>query len=217
MCPDLVARTDIQFPWKGEIHPELAKLVVEHNRGNVVDVGCGTCQVYYHLLKQGWKGEYVGVDQVAYPGYTYPEAIQVILGDALRVDLPRSNTYVLHDVLEHVEDPIGLLTRCIGNSENVLIAVPKRNEDLWRYGVVEYHQLDRTHKHWGFTEHELRRLVKCSGGKMVAYQELVKTSLSGLLGAFTDSSMFHRIVENLMKIFSTKSYSQELWCEVTKA
>ncbi len=120
-------------------------------------------------------------------------------------------------MLEHVEDPIGLLGKCIDHSDNVLVAVPKRNEDLWRHGVVEYHQLDRTHKHWGFTEHELRRLVKCSNGKMVAYQELVKTDLLGLLGAFTESEMFHRLVEHLMKVLPTKSYSQELWCEVTRA
>jgi SAM-dependent methyltransferase len=217
MRPDLVAKTDIQFPWKGEINQALGKLVVDHNRGNVVDVGCGTCQVYHHLLKNGWKGEYVGVDAVAYQGHTYPEAIKVILGDALHIPLPQSNTYILYDVLEHVEDPIALLTKCIRNADNVLIAVPKRNEELWRRGVVEYHQLDRTHKHWGFTEHELRRLVKCSEGKIVNYEELVPITLLGLMGAFTDNVMFCRLVEHLMKIYPTKTYSQELWCEVTKA
>ncbi len=88
MRPDLVAKADMQFPWKGEINAELGKLVVEHNRGNIVDVGCGTCQVYHHLLRHGWKGEYVGVDEVAYQGITYPEAIKIILGDALRIELP---------------------------------------------------------------------------------------------------------------------------------
>lgn len=217
MRPDLIAKADIQFPWKGEINLELGKLAVEHNRGNIVDVGCGTCQVYQHLMKHGWQGEYVGVDAVAYQGYTYPEAVKVILGDALCLDLPQSNTYILYDVLEHVEDPIGLLSKCVRNADNVLIAVPKRNEELWRHGVVEYHQLDRTHKHWGFTEHELRRLVKCSEGKIVGYRELVTTDLLGILGAFTESKMFHRFVGHLMKLYPTKTYSQELWCEVTKA
>lgn len=217
MRPDLVAKTDIQFPWKGEINLALGKLVVDNNRGNVVDVGCGTCQVYQHLIKHGWKGEYVGVDAVAYEGYAYPEAVKVILGDALAVPLPPSNTYILFDVLEHVEDPIGLLSKCIRNADNVLIAVPKRNEELWRRGVVEYHQLDRTHKHWGFTEHELRRLVKCSDGQIVKYQELVPIDLLGLLGAFTESDRFYRLMEQLTKLFPTKTYFQELWCEVTKA
>jgi hypothetical protein len=76
--------------------------------------------------------------------------------------------------------------------------------------------LDKTHKHWGFSEHELRRLVKSSNGKIVAYQELVKTDLAGLLGAFTDSELFRRFVAHLMRVFPTKSYAQELWCEVTK-
>ena len=31
MRPDLVAKTDIQFPWKGEINLALGNLVVYHN------------------------------------------------------------------------------------------------------------------------------------------------------------------------------------------
>ena len=77
---------------------------------------------------------------------------------------------------------------------------------------------NRTHKHWGF--HRTRAAascVKCSEGQIVKYQELVPIDLLGLLGAFTESDMFYRLVEHLTKLFPTKTYSQELWCEVTKA
>jgi len=214
---DLVAKTDIQFPWKGQIHEELGLRVLANNRGDVVDVGCGTCQVYHHLVKNGWRGKYVGIDAVAYEGFTYPSEAEIIFGDALKMALPTANTFILYDVLEHVEDPIALLSKCVQAADNVLVAVPKRNEDLWRHGVVEYHQLDKTHKHWGFNAHELRRLVKCSGGQMSKYEELVTTDLLSILGAFTNDGIFHQFVQLLMKLYPTKSYAQELWCEVTKA
>lgn len=52
--------------------------------------------------------------------------------------------------------------------------MPKRNEELWRYGIVEYHQLDKTHKHCGFSKEELYRLVELAGGKIRTYKELGK-------------------------------------------
>lgn len=214
---DLVAKTDIQFPWKGTIHADLGRLALAHNRGDVVDVGCGTCQVYHHLVKNGWRGKYVGIDAVAYDGVSYPPEVQMLFGDALTMELPSANTFVLYDVLEHVSDPIALLAKCVQAADNVLVAVPKRNEDLWSHGVVEYHQLDKTHQHWGFNSYELRRLVNCSGGQIARSEELVKTDLLSVLGAFTKNDVFHRFVQLLMNLYPTQSYAQELWCEVVKA
>lgn len=211
------AKDRVDFPWKSQIHPVLGRLALEHCRGSVVDVGCGTCQLYRFLRASGWQGQYVGIDTVAYEPEAYPDSARVIHGDALTIELPTSDTFVLHDVLEHVEDPVSLLARCIRSAQNVIIAVPKRNEDLWQYGIVEYHQLDRTHKHWGFTEEELRRLVEHSGGKVVHYEEIIRTELLGILGAFVQHDWFVRIVKRMAELFPTKSYAQEIWCEVVQA
>lgn len=217
MPPDNIVKDHLDFPWKSQIHPDLGRLVVEHCRGNVVDVGCGTCQVYRHLRGNGWNGEYVGIDNVAYDASAYPEGAKVLVGDALSMELPTSDTFILHDVLEHVDDPVALLTRCVRNAKSVLVAVPKRNEELWKYGVVEYHQLDRTHKHWGFTEEEVRRLVEHSGGRIVSYRELVTTELVVLARAFVQHEWFMSVIKKLAKVFPTKSYAQEIWCEVVPA
>jgi hypothetical protein len=45
----------------------------------------------------------------------------------------------------------------------------------------------------------------------------VPIDILGLLGAFTESDRFYRLMEQLTKLFPTKTYFQELWCEVTKA
>jgi hypothetical protein len=132
------------------------------------------------------------------------------------MELPKADTYILQDVLEHVEDPVSLLARCVCRAENVLIAVPKRNEDLWRYGIVEYHQLDKSHKHWGFTEEEVRGLVERSGGRISRYQELASTDLVALSGAFVEHPWFAPILHQLLKLFTAKSYAQEIWCEVRR-
>lgn len=66
MCPSTIVKDRIDFPWKSQIHPVLGRLAVEHCRGNVVDVGCGTCQLCRHLRACGWHGQYIGIDTVAY-------------------------------------------------------------------------------------------------------------------------------------------------------
>jgi 2-polyprenyl-3-methyl-5-hydroxy-6-metoxy-1,4-benzoquinol methylase len=182
-----------------------------------LDVGCGTCQVYRHLKKNGWNGTYVGIDMVTYDSAKYPESAKVIIGDALSMELPKSDTCVLHDVLEHVEDPVKLLRKCLDSCKNVLVAVPKRNEELWRFGIVEYHQLDKTHKHWGFTEAELRQLVLQSGGEIRHYKELFATELLSVLPAFTNHEMLLRLIRVLTRLFPLRSYPQEIWCVVAKA
>jgi 2-polyprenyl-3-methyl-5-hydroxy-6-metoxy-1,4-benzoquinol methylase len=198
------------------MNPILGELAVEFQRGDVVDVGCGTCQLYRYLKERGWKGEYTGIDVEAYEGYSNPEGVKRILGDALQLTLPQSDTYILYDVLEHVDDPAALLTKCLNVSRNVLVAVPKRNEEMWQYGIVEYHQLDRTHKHGGFTGEELRRLVERSGGTVATYKELIPTDLVSIFRAFSGSRVLYRLIKILLAVLPSKAYYQELWCEVER-
>jgi hypothetical protein len=99
---------------------------------------------------------------------------------------------------------------------NVLVYVPKRNEDLWKHGVVEFHQLDKTHKHCGFTKEELLRLVDSAGGKVVAYKEMNETNVMAW-EQFCNGRSPKYITKVMNSLFSSKMYFQEIWCEIVKA
>ena len=162
---DKAAKNDFDFGWKTSIEPNTAELALRHNRGDILDIGCGTCRLYEYLRKRGWKGKYIGIDMRKHEGYDYPKDVALFIGDATNIALPKTDTCILYNVLEHVDNPSKLLAKCLKISKNTLLNVPKRNEELWTHGIVEYHQLDKSHKHCGFTEEEIIETIKKSRGK----------------------------------------------------
>lgn len=42
------------------------------------------------------------------------------------------------------------------------------------FGIVEYHQLDKTHKHCGFTKEQIEKIIERAGGKIINYKESVE-------------------------------------------
>lgn len=145
------------FSWKSSVDSRIAELAFKHTLGDTLDVGCGTCQLYYYLRRKGWKGQYIGIDMKKYEGCSYPHDAYIILGDATSLEFPKADTCILYNILEHVEDPLPLLSKALESCRNALISIPKRNEELWNYGFSELHQLDKTHKHCGFTRESIDR------------------------------------------------------------
>lgn len=214
---DNLVKTDFDFGWKKwKDVPQYIRFVLEYQRGDILDVGCATCQLYTFLRSHGWKGKYYGIDSQKYEGYEYPKEVNLIIKDALEAEFPSVNTVVLYNILEHVDDPITLLTKAISAArENVLINVPKRNEEMWRYGIVEYHQLDKTHKHCGFSKEEVYKLVDIAGGRIKTYKEIGKTNATIGIGLW-NNIIPKGIVYLLSKIFFSKTFYQETWCEVMR-
>jgi SAM-dependent methyltransferase len=214
--PRLV-KTDFDFGWKDRRSPPAQlELTLQHQRGDILDIGCGTCQLYKWLREYGWKGCYYGIDVKRYETYRYPADVNLIVGDAMELEFPRTDTVVLYDVLEHVDNPTYLLHKALESTRsNVLLSVPKRNEQLWQLGVVEYHQLDKTHKHCGFSAEETRKLVYYSGGRMVTSKQLVETS-AALCAGLWNSVLPKAVVYLLGRAFRSKTYFQEIWCEVVR-
>jgi len=212
-----MVKTDFDFGWrKWKTPPEYIKLVVQYQKGDVLDVGCATCQLYDYLQSKGWKGKYYGIDSQKYGGYEYPKDVELIIGDALKIEFPEVDTVVLYNILEHVDDPITLLRKALNaTKKNVLINVPKRNEEMWKYGVVEYHQLDKTHKHCGFSKDEVYKMIDLAGGKVKTYKEIGKTDAT--IGIHLWNNIIPKgIVYLLNKIYSSKTFYQEIWCEAIK-
>lgn len=213
---DKAAKNDFDFGWKTSIEPNTAELALRHNRGDILDIGCGTCRLYEYLRKRGWKGKYIGIDMRKHEGYDYPKDVALFIGDATNIALPKTDTCILYNVLEHVDNPSKLLAKCLKISKNTLLNVPKRNEELWTHGIVEYHQLDKSHKHCGFTEEEIIETIRKAGGRVVNFAELGKTDAT--IGVSLWNSRIPRIlVRALKKVFTSKFFYQEMWFEVEQA
>ncbi len=224
---DWPVKTDFDFGWKAwskkrpDIdlalqHPDAA-LALQYQRGSILDVACGTCELYRFLRARGWKDDYYGIDMQRYEGHEYPKGAKLIIGDAFDVEFPPADTVVLYSILEHVDDPQRLLSKALERCEyNVLINVPKRNEELWAYGIVEYHQVDKTHKHCGFSTEELKAFINASGGTISAYKEW--GSVDALAGTRLWNNLAPMaIIWLLARIFSSKTFYGEMWCEVIPA
>jgi len=211
-----IVKTEFDFGWKTRVNLQCADLALRFNRGDILDIGCGTCQYYSYLTKKGWQGRYTGIDITKYEGYEYPSGANLLIGDAIELELPKVNTSILYGVLGVVDDPVALLSKALNTSDNVLVDVPKRNEELWRYGILEGHQVDKDSKHCGFTKEELFKLVERSGGKITNYQErwpmrLIPLHLSRIwLGVVI-------LRGPLAKVLPSKVFYQAIWCEIEPA
>jgi 2-polyprenyl-3-methyl-5-hydroxy-6-metoxy-1,4-benzoquinol methylase len=215
-CSDIVKK-DFDFGWKaGSGVRPTDLLAFEYQKGDILDIGCGTCPLYSFLSQRGWTGRYIGIDVQQYEGYPYPTGIELVIGDASTLTFPKTDTVVLYNVLEHVEDPCALLSKAVESCQkNVLVNVPKRNEGLWRGLIVEYHQLDKTHQHCGFSNEEVNNIVRLSGGKIQSYKDMQE--INATVGSFMWNSRIPKGVDLVLsKIFSSKTFYREIWCEVVK-
>jgi SAM-dependent methyltransferase len=220
-----VVKTQFDFGWKkwGKNVPGYAEPTLKHQKGDILDIGCATCELYVYLRKNGWNGNYYGIDIKRYPGYDYPDGAHLIIGDPMEMEFPPVDTIVLYNILEHVDDPVGLLEKALDSSKNVLINIPKRNEELWEYGVVEFHQLDKTHKNCGFSTEEVYKLCDIAGGRLVDYEEFIEIKPTFGLASWNSNLpkyaliLLNRISFAILNLFfSSRKFYSDIWCEVVK-
>jgi SAM-dependent methyltransferase len=210
-------KTEFDFGWKKwDNVPLYAEKAMKYQKGDILDIGCATCELYIYLRSNGWKGKYFGLDIQKYDNYKYPDGVELIIGDPLKIKLPNVDTVVLYNILEHVDNPLLLIKKALEISrKNVLINVPKRNEELWKLNIVEYHQLDKSHKHNGFSKEEIFKLVDLAGGKIRNYQELGE--INSMIGIQLWNSKIPKLANILLqRIFSSKTFNLEIWSEIVK-
>jgi len=211
-------KMEFDFGWKTGIGYPLGELALRHNRGDVIDIGCATCQLWVYLQQHGWKGKYTGVDVNRYEGYAYPPGVDLLIGDVLTMDLPEADTAIVYDVLEHVSDPVGVLRKALSAAPHAIVDVPKRNEEMWKLGIVEFHQLglgSREHMHCGFTKEELTNIVDAAGGRIENFREHTKIDAS--IGCRLWKSRFARKAhEFLARHCESREFYQLMWCEVVR-
>ena len=212
----MLIKKEFDFGWKKwQNPPHYAHLALKYQIGDILDVGCATCELYNFLRSKGWDGEYYGIDAVKYEDYTYPNGVHLIIDPASSPEFPEVDTIILNNILEHLDNPLNILKKSIESTrENILINIPKRNEEMWiKYGLFEPHQLDKTHKHCGFSRDECYHMVEMAGGEIKTYQEIGE--INAMKGVPLWNNIIPRGINFLMsKIFSSKTYYHDIWCEV---
>ncbi len=203
-----------KYPWMSRFDKKIGEIILERVLPNksVLDVGCGTLQLYKFLKSHGWNGIYYGIDIQKYENVDYTD-VNFILGDAQRVDFPKVDVVVMNDILEHVDHPEILVKKAL-NSKLVMMFVPKANPELWKMGVCEYHQLDKTHKHQGFTRKEIFDMVVNNGGIISRWMELIPIRVYNLL-PFWESERARGWIERISRHSPTKVFYQEIFVEAT--
>ena len=214
-----LVKSEFDFGWKKwrGLIPYYANQTLKYQKGDILDIGCATCELYTFLRDNGWKKKYYGIDIQKYENYEYPQDVNLIIGDSLKIEFPEVDSITIHNVLEHVDSPLKLLKKAIeACNENVLINITKRNEELWKYHIIEYHQLDKTHKHCGFSKKEIYNIVDQAGGKINVYTEIGE--INAAIGAELWDSNIPQFLINVLfkKIFTSKAYNQEIWAEIVK-
>nr|WP_319372583.1 class I SAM-dependent methyltransferase [uncultured Methanobacterium sp.] len=212
----MLIKKEFDFGWKKWLDPPFyADLAHNHQKGDILDVGCATCELYTFLKGKGWTGKYYGIDAVEYINYKYPPDVNLIIGKASEVEFPEVDTVILYNLLEHLDDPVNILAKSLKSTrDNVLINIPKRNEEMWvKYGLFEPHQLDKTHKHCGFSREDCYNMVDLAGGEIKIYHEVGE--INALKGMPLWNNVIPRGINLLMsKIFSSKTYYHDIWCEI---
>lgn len=100
-----------------------AEIVNGLNTGSLLDVGCRNCTLKHHLRDDI---EYCGADL-----FQSPDNCVKYVGDINSMDIGRSfDCVVALDVLEHVDDPHGLIDKLFGMADKYLIVSLPNNYDF---------------------------------------------------------------------------------------
>ena len=93
-----------------------------------LDVGSGLCVFLHRLVQAGWHGTALDPDERAVAHARAVVGVEAVCGDYMTIaGLGRFDLVTFNKVLEHVEDPVAMLSRSVDNlAENgfVYIEVP---------------------------------------------------------------------------------------------
>ena len=154
-----------KFGWSsvtGELVPErLAALVVLVLGPRVLDAGCGGGAYVQYLLGRGFDAR--GVDLlemfVEVAGARLPVG-RVVQGDlqALPFADHSFDTSICLDVLEHIDDRAALAELARVTRRRLIVAVPRANDELARFGLAFGTYSDLTHLRY-YTNDSLHALL----------------------------------------------------------
>ena len=166
-----------------QVDEALVEFVAEHAGRAVLDVGCGLGGYSLALARRGF--DMTAIDVV--PDYVERArsiGVEAELYDGERLPLEDGSvdTVILLEVVEHLDDPAGLLREARRVARrNVLVTTPNCTQDFGQVPVEFSHMLDVDHKQF-FTEASLRQLLDDVFGNSVVEQTApIDRHLAGLV------------------------------------
>jgi SAM-dependent methyltransferase len=98
------------------------------SRGTVLDVGSGVCVFLHRMKEAGWTGTALDPDPRAVEHARATVGVNAVCGDFMTVEgLGRFDLVTFNKVLEHVPDPVAMLTRAqrhVNSKGCVYVEVP---------------------------------------------------------------------------------------------
>ena len=142
----------------------------------VLDVGCGIGLLSYKVAKKA--KQVTGIDfsepniNYAKEHYQMPN-LEFILGDVTEYKFPRQfNKIILSNVLEHIDDRVGLLKVLRDISDTILFRVPMESRDwltIYKKELGLEYRLDITHR-IEYRQETIEEELRDSGWKVLDYQ-----------------------------------------------
>jgi len=82
-------------------------------------------------------------------------------------------------------------------------------------GLVEYHQLDKSHRHCGFIREEVEEMARRAGGRVQTYREVGEVSATAGKNLW-NGRLAKAMVSAMAVLFSSKRFNEGIWCEVVR-
>jgi 2-polyprenyl-3-methyl-5-hydroxy-6-metoxy-1,4-benzoquinol methylase len=212
----------------------------EHQRGRLLDIGCGNGRFIARMKKLGWNVVGVEPDPEAAKIALKHFGISVYVGTLERVKLPSDSfdAITMNDVIEHVDDPISLLQECyriLKPSGKLIITTPNIESLGHRIFGVSWRELDPPRHFYLFSLRTLWETLKQVTDNKFRMEELRTISINAgeiwpvskfiakkgkwtwrrlLLREMIEGLIF-LFVEELARLFSPKS-GEKIMMIVTK-
>jgi SAM-dependent methyltransferase len=188
------------------------KSLLEHVKGDCLDVGCGNGYILTLIANQLPENKHTGVE---YNPDDYSKAakantlknVRIILGDIRDLQLGKFDTIILSHVLEHMTDPAGLLIRMKGllrPGGQMLIIVPNKSGLLSGsegWGDISIH-------YWKFDADSLSFLLERLGFSYEKIPTSLKIPLCGRMCKRYNFlfGLFYALSTSAAKLFGGRAY-----------
>jgi 2-polyprenyl-3-methyl-5-hydroxy-6-metoxy-1,4-benzoquinol methylase len=140
----------------------------DHPPGRLLEVGCGSGRALKRFKDLGWQVEGQEVDPVAAQGVMEKLHVPVHVGllDTLKLDGSKYDAVITNHVIEHVHDPVALITECyrlLKKGGTLVVVTP--NIESFGHGVFKekWLTLDPPRHLCLFTQRSLKNVALQSG------------------------------------------------------